>query len=296
VKWNVLNGRKIEIDILKGLAIVSVITLHSISYNGLLKIAAPFHIWQAVPVFIIIAAFNNTQSYNRMNGSALLKGYRWSFLSKRLNRLLLPFILVWIIQLLLSMVFLKTQFSLKTIILSFISGGWGLGHYFIPVIIQQLFFLPILYWLIIKYDWKAICLVFIANMLFEIVSFSLGTPFSVYRLLYFRFLFTSALGVWIAINGIKFRPWMLLSIISALYILGYYYFGYHLPIETLTGSQNAPSFFYPLLLTVIGFMYLKNKNGFIWILISKLGQASYHIFLTQMAYFWATSYGGGVHS
>jgi len=279
-----LDKRRIEIDILKGLAILSVICLHSLSYSELLLIAAPFHIWQAVPVFIILAAYNNTQSYERMPGQSLLRGYQWTFLSKRLSRLLMPFVIVWIGQILI--IVLRTDIDLKMIFLSFISGGWGPGNYFIPVIVQQLFFLPILYWLTVKWKTKAVWLVFVLSMTFEVVSYLLGTPFSVYRLLYFRFLFASILGVWIAVYGVKLKPWILLSIVSLMYIAGFYYFGYHLPIETQTGSQNAPSFFYPLLLTVLGLLYLKGKTGFIWDVIAEIGQASYYIFLAQMAYFW----------
>ena len=79
--------------------------------------------------------------------------------------------------------------------------------------------------------------------------------------------------------------------LAIMYITGINYFGFQLPIEPSWGSQNAPSFFYPLLLTMLSLLYFKNVNGFIWECIGKLGDASYHIFLTQMVYFWGV---GGV--
>ena len=57
--------RSINIDVIKGLGILSVILLHTFNTEYLLKIGAPFYIWQAVPVFIILQGFNLTNSYKR---------------------------------------------------------------------------------------------------------------------------------------------------------------------------------------------------------------------------------------
>ena len=54
--------RSVQIDILKGLAIISVILLHSWDASFLLRIGAPYYISQAVPIFIIIAAYNGVCS------------------------------------------------------------------------------------------------------------------------------------------------------------------------------------------------------------------------------------------
>jgi hypothetical protein len=54
------------------------------------------------------------------------------------------------------------------------------------------------------------------------------------------------------------------------------------------GSQHAPSYFWSLLIIMAGLIYLPSvSKNTVYVTLEKLGQASRHIFLVQMAFFWA---------
>jgi len=60
-------------------------------------------------------------------------------------------------------------------------------------------------------------------------------------------------------------------------------------------SQHAPSYFWTLVIVVVGLIYLPKKSiNIVHSVIKKLGQASWHIFLVQRTVFWTA--GGAVKS
>lgn len=53
-------------------------------------------------------------------------------------------------------------------------------------------------------------------------------------------------------------------------------------------SQHAPSYFWTVIIVISGLLYLPKKSkNIVHSVIEKLVQASWHIFLVQMAFFWA---------
>ena len=128
---------------------------------------------------------------------------------------------------------------------------------------------------------------FFANMAFEIYALVSGMPDWIYRLIFVRYLFAFGLGIWLAF-GID-RKWLSIGcIISMAYIAAINYFGYAPIAQPSWGSQNALSFLWPLSIIVMG-ISIRQKSSITTIFrpISEIGRASYHIFLTQMVYFWA---------
>lgn len=56
--------------------------------------------------------------------------------------------------------------------------------------------------------------------------------------------------------------------------------------------HQAPAYFYTALLFLVGMNFLPEKPGFVLATIAKFGNASWHIFLVQMLYFFTI----GLHS
>ena len=56
-----------DIDFIKGTAIVFVILLHILSNNALNSIYACFHIWQAVPLFILVSFYLLLKKLSRVS-------------------------------------------------------------------------------------------------------------------------------------------------------------------------------------------------------------------------------------
>jgi peptidoglycan/LPS O-acetylase OafA/YrhL len=285
--------RSSQVDIIKGLAIISVIILHSLSTPIKLSIGAPFYIWQAVPIFIIIAGYNGAMSCYAKGSIKLRQCYNWSMLSRRFHRILVPFFWIWILQQIIIVAFLGQSPCLLDLAKSLISGGQGAGTYFIPVILQHILILPALFWIGMRSPTLLLFSALFLNLCFEAVSVLSGMTEPIYKYIYARFLFAGALGVWLVVT--QNRPKICIGIctfVSLIYIAAVGYFGLSLPfIHPSWGIQNAPSYMWPFTMILLGLTFLPSTTtGFLSMIIAGLGRASYHIFLVQMTFFWIKMY------
>jgi len=281
--------RNLQIDLLKGMAIISVILLHNTYFLKIMPyILGPFYIWQAVPVFIIIAGFNGFLFYSKRNIASLLQCYRLPLLIHRIERILMPYTAIWIIETIVLLFLLDRAFSPRGLLVSFLTGGEGPGSYFVPIIIQHILITPVLYWLAKRNALLMVVISFILTMSFEVFSTKCGLSAELYRLIYLRYLFAGALGVYLAMVDNRHNIFIIIgSFVSFLYILFVNYFGLHLPfIHPAWISQNAPSFMWPMMIVILGLDYLpRNVFRLPGMMLAKIGVASYHIFLVQMIYF-----------
>lgn len=283
-----MKQRNHNIDIIKGLAILAVILIHSLTEEMLLAILSPFYIWQAVPVFMLLAGYNTAASFQRRGYVRLNQFYNFSFLYSKVERLLYPFLFIWIIQVIAHFLFLD-GLSFTNLITSLFTGGWGPGSYFILIIIQATLILPLIYMLVKKNLTVGTIVLFFISILIDAFCMLIDVPGSVYRVIVVRYLFALVLGVWLALNPKKINyKWLIpIATVSAVYIAGVYYQEWNFFIERYWQSQHAPSYFWTLLLIVIGLnAYQFKADNPVTGLIVKMGKASYHIFLVQMFYFW----------
>jgi peptidoglycan/LPS O-acetylase OafA/YrhL len=183
------DDSRVPIDILKGLAIICVILLHSWDKPFLLQIGAPYYISQAVSIFIIVAAYNGVNSYARVNATTLAECL--NNMPRRLKRLILPYCVVFIIECFI-IIFVKSNAELLASITSkpliaffFIAtGGYGPGSFFIPVLIPLIFILPILYILARKNMNVVLVVTFILNLAFEFYTIKSGMSDWICRILF----------------------------------------------------------------------------------------------------------------
>lgn len=89
------NKHYLQIDLIKALAIVSVLIIHSIpNYYSRLPISI-FTIEQAVPVFLLIMGLNGTMSFKRRSYINLKQMYGLEYFKHRLMRFLIPFLIIF---------------------------------------------------------------------------------------------------------------------------------------------------------------------------------------------------------
>lgn len=283
-----MNTRNYNIDVLKALATISVIILHSLTHSVELKILAPYHIKQAVPIFMVLAGYNTAVSYQKRNFTTLRDCYNSEYLRKRLQRLIHPFVLTWFLQMVI--VFSTTgNLNPQLSLLSFLRGGRGPGSYFVPIIVQTTLLLPFIYLFLKKNKKQSVLIMFLVSLGLELFSRVTDMGAAPYRLLIFRYVFALTLGVWLALNDKKINyKWLAcLSIGSFLYITAVNYFDWIFIMEKYWEGSHAPAYFWTLLIVVIGLklppVRIEKKVNRIFV---KIGQASYHIFLAQMVYFW----------
>lgn len=92
-----MNERLSYIDSLKGLAILFVLLLHSLSDGVRIAIWAPVHIGQAVPIFLAVTFFLSFLTMDKIGGS-ISEWFKLKRIKKMLRRVVLPFAVVLCIQ------------------------------------------------------------------------------------------------------------------------------------------------------------------------------------------------------
>ncbi|MGD1005524.1 MAG: acyltransferase family protein [Methanoregulaceae archaeon] len=296
-RYNILETTKkalpehiLQIDFLKGLAIISVVLLHSWQPDKFLVFGGPYHVWHAVPLLILIAGFTGSYAYKRRGTSTLKHAYNTEILSRRFKRLLQPYIIYWLIQIVILIFFFHSSFDFISLILNFIGGGSGWGAYFVPVIIQSVLVIPLLYLLALRDPDLMIIVALILDILLEFTMVFFGIPQGITSVLYFRYLFAGALGVWLVTSPKRPIGWLTLGgVISLIYITITCYtplFSSFNDFYGYSGISHAPAYMWTLILAIIGLLYLPRETvNWFYKYLEKAGKASWHIFLFQMLYF-----------
>lgn len=281
--------RRLNIDIIKAFAIVSVILLHTFDGNLLLEIGAPFHIWQAVPIFMILQGFNNGGSYKRREYKVINDFTDQEFIVNKTQRLLFPFIVFFIIQTVFLYLDTPNYFASENHLLRLFTGGRGPGSYFVPLTIQAQLIVPLMFLAARKSVSKMLIGSFFINVLLEVYSLTSNMNEELYRILIIRFIFALALGVALSMWGFdkfKTKSFYIASIVSLIYIVGVMYFNWNFIMEKYWHSQHIPGFIYPLFLIIFINGLEMNDENKIMQYAAEIGKASYHIFFTQLLYFW----------
>ncbi|WP_368646131.1 acyltransferase family protein [Alkalibacterium putridalgicola] len=280
--------RNYTIDIIKALAIISVILIHGLSNATLYDILAPYYIWQTVPVFMILMGYNAANSFMRKGYENLPDILARHYLLNKAERILLPFGIIWLMQVLIQFFYFENR-DIGELLLSFVEGGYGPGSYFIPLLIQATILIPFIYLILKKQPTKMMILLFFVSLLIDLASFWLNISGSLYRILIIRHLFSVTLGIWYALekSTIKLKWLVIPAIASLAYITAVHYYNWELIVEEYWHSQHAPSYFYVLFIIMIGMKHLEvGKESLLEKFFILIGQASLHIYLTQMFYFW----------
>lgn len=279
-----------QIDFIKALTIIAVIMLHTIPGDKLFAVLSPFHIWHAVPIFMVIAGITSTLSTTKHNSIFRLSDeYSIGKLKKYSKRILIPFTFIWLAEIFIMAAF--KGITLRQILKYYFVGGIGPGSYFTPIFIQHLLCFPIIMWLFDTFsDHRNIILflTFAFSIFAEWLCIQVNVPDPLYRLLYVRYIFAVAIGVFMAKYGLQLLV-SFLSLFSAVYITMVSYLKINVDfIYPSWGFQHAPAYFYTALIIIILwniYPYFKRMG----LSLNYIGRSSFHIFLFQMLYFWILS-------
>ncbi|MFD2244830.1 acyltransferase family protein [Pontibacter ruber] len=287
-----------QIDVLKGLAIVAVIALHTFTKATLIQTYAVYHIWQAVPVFLVLMGYNlglsgagRPVSFNHL--------YSRSYFQKKGSRILQPFVIIFIVALLLGLLWLllfdRNIYTFGWYTLVGVLPVSGKGNYFITMLLQSVLLLPL-----VSYGFKKKPLLTGLVLLLLEISFLLLSKniafFDKDNYLYDaalpRYFSAIALGLWLSkiTQHTSIKQMQLLLLMAAASIVYLYlvqYKGYYISYFRREWQlQNFLGFPYAALLifTVIK-LFPQQSNNILLRSIAELGKASYHIFLVQVLYF-----------
>lgn len=164
----------------------------------------------------------------------------------------------------------------------FLKGGFGPGSYYYPIMIQFIFYFPVLFGIIKKYNFSGLILCAFINLFYEILKYSYGMNEECYRLLLFRYTLLIAYGCYLAMGN--FNRHNILSVICMCIGITYIIICKYMRIVPLiTNFWTGTSLWACLFIIPISAPIILNKasNRF----VETLGRASYDIFLIQMVYY-----------
>lgn len=280
-----------SIDLVKGICIIFVIITHyKWDKYERLKFCFPFWIDMAVPVFMIISGFVYTKSFAKKQISNLDEAYAIDTLISKIIRYSIPFLIIFIFE---EIVFIRidmVQQSMFQVVVAFINGGIGRGSYYYPIMMQFIFFFPLVYELVRKRGFCGVIICGFINFVYELLKFSYGMNEECYRLLIFRYTLLISYGCWLAMDDyVRHHKVAAVCFICGFsYIVFYKYLGFQ---PTITQYWTGTSFLACLFIIPLSAPLILNK--FRCYVLEVIGKASYNIFLVQMVYY---NYAGVMYS
>ncbi|MFX0022593.1 MAG: acyltransferase family protein [Candidatus Hermodarchaeota archaeon] len=313
-----------QIDILKAAMIFLVIFDHVVSWN--IKSYVAVSLWEriSIPVFLVIMGFNLGSSFQKDGLQTLRELYSWKYFKKKIFRYILPFLVLYIASTFIGLFMYGFdltamwwgQFYPDHGFLQLFTGYllfWGPGNWFIPVLIQSILVIPLIYWLFKQNRIVGLVLCFVIEIVLQLTVFfvigEITTWEEVHLLSFFMnsalfYLPAIGLGIWFSF-GYKlsedrnFFMWLLYPI-SLGFIIAHQFFAFRIRIDgvsLLRGDYHLLMIPYSAFLFLLAMKFLPQKsNKRIARGISLISRSTYHILLTQIlgygmiTAFWGTHY------
>jgi peptidoglycan/LPS O-acetylase OafA/YrhL len=288
-----------QIDVAKGLAIISVILLHSLELSFRQSTYAAFHIGQAVPVFMILMGLN--QGLATMRRQVPFSGlYTRLYFERRIDRLLVPLLLVYVASFLAGLLWLwlkdQNKIDLNGYSLIGLLPVSGPGNYFVTLVLQSILLLPLIGYCFQRRPVATVVFLVVAEVLFLLLGNTIRL-FDQNNYLYSAALprYFSAIALGLILSRLVTRPLqaatlvpvLLLALASAAYLFRVVYQDLQVPlIRADWDAQNLLAFGYAAFVLLLLFKLLpRQSEKKILLFLAALGKASYHIFLVQVVYF-----------
>jgi hypothetical protein len=288
-----------QIDVIKGFAIISVIILHSINEKELLNTYSILHIWQAVPLFMVLMGLNTGMSV--MNKQPQLTDlYTKTYFQKKFNRIGVPFLIIFGLSIALGYIWFwltgqyKIEFRASNLI--GVLPVSGPGNYFITLTFQTILLLPFFKYLFKWHPLVALTSLVVLEVAFLLISDNLQL-FTRNNYLYSAAFprYFSAIAFGLVLSKLVIRPARATkiilifsaAIISCVYLLQITYGQMEIPqIKPEWKTQNVLTFSYAAFIVLLLFKALPNHSTN-WLLrfLASMGKSSFHIFLFQIVYF-----------
>ena len=288
------SPRSSAIDTIKGLAIVSVICLHSLSVHTLYAIAALFSIWQAVPVFIFLMGRNAAASLARRGRRSLREVYSHEYLAQRFDRIYVPFVLAFAATVVVTNVTGTAHDHVRTIVGGLLAGTLpidGPGNYFITLVFQFALVFPLVFWGLRRQPVATLLLCAAVELAFDLLARRVGVvkqhPY-IYEVCLARYMLLVALGALLAhapARRLLAARWLWVGTLVSVACLALN------SVDSSTGPLGGSdwdfaSTFYAVFIVVLGIALLPSvARGSASRALGELGRASYHIFLVQIIWF-----------
>ena len=288
-----------QINVIKGFAIISVVILHSINEKVLLNSYSILHIWQAVPLFMVVMGLNAGMSvFNKKPEFSEL--YTKTYFKNKFDRIIIPFLFIFVLSILLGYIWywFTGQYKIEFRHSNFMGllPVSGPGNYFITLTLQSILLLPFIKYL---FKWRPF-LTLISLVVLEVIFLLISDDLRLFtrnNYLYSAAFprYFSAIAFGLVLSKLVFRPARTtkiilitcIAIISGVYLIEITYGFMDIPqIKEEWETQNVLTFSYAAFMVFLLFKTLPDHSDN-WLLkfLALMGTASYHIFLVQIVYF-----------
>ena len=281
--------RVYQLDYLKGISIMFVIITHVTIYSTLsnTSIVFPYFVNMAVPFFIIVSGYAHSQSYEKRELKTLREYYKFKDLFNKAKAIYVPFVVIYVLELILTRIMDGRMVGIKEAVHIFITGGLGPGSYYIPILMELIVVMPIIYWLVNRNVLQGSLSVIAVQVLLEWMIQITNFPQEIYRLLIVRYLVFLLTGVLLY----KYRErqknilLFLCMCIGAVYIWKVNYEEYVPYLFQFWTTTSAPTALWAGGVTAFFIKYMPMFPKRIDMCMSKIGRSTYYIYLIQMVYF-----------
>jgi uncharacterized membrane protein YcfT len=315
----VIFKRIIELDQIKGIAIIGVVLLHSVFtqlghqpylhslwniQNSFARYAADSIYFQVaslvMPLFVLVIGINFILQMNKMHIYVFNKESLKRFYANKLERIVFPVLVLGAIEYA-GLALLNTSFSASRLLLSFVEHPiFGMGSNFIPFLLVFYFIAaPIILWL---YRKTGAWIILISILLFPISYPIFAHPgFALYDWFFYIFYWGPAVALGCVIGGyiiltggnLSIRPLLRERWFALTFILGFALF--EAVFILLYPVVSNDFWYYVLPSSIVGivpftilFLVLQFSNNFnrrIFSFLAFFGKLSLEIYLVQMIYF-----------
>lgn len=280
--------RYLSLDVLKAISIILIILTHvNVTDAQRSELLYNFWVYPAVPIFMVISAFNYTER-------GVESWFSSGVFLKRCGRLLIPYVIVFAIEIIRSVYLNGKIGSAISIISSFLCGGGGPGGYYIAMLFQLLVIFPVVYSLLKPQEsrLKNTCGLILFCLLYEIGANTIPLTGQFYRICLFRLLLAVVLGILLSmykerISGSAIP--VICFIMGAIYLFMVTCAGY---TPKIVNSWLPTSMFAIPYSVAIVYWFYKKENFFtrhqrniVVVVLAFIGRATYFIFLSQKVYF-----------
>lgn len=297
----------LQIDLLKGLAILCVLFHHTVLINSTPKqILANWTFGLAVPVFICILGLTMGMSFTRRGASTLRELFSKSYFVRRFDRIVYPVLLLILLEVVYGAIFFAFRGSSPLVIKPQILLGWLPipvdGNYFVEIAIESIFMIPLIYYGYRRAPRLTLITCFGVNLAFQLAAMSARFWQNFYTP---RVIALMALGLLIADETVADKTSSFSKrdrLILAGGTIGVFLLlenSVRLSLSPIIARQvsifNGPlyglliflgSMFYVAFLVLIGIKFLpRTGTNPLVRALARMGRLSYHIFLMQLVYF-----------
>jgi peptidoglycan/LPS O-acetylase OafA/YrhL len=324
----IVSSRKsdfFQIDFLKAAMIFLVIFDHYVHWN--IKGDIGVALWEriSIPVFLVILGFNMGHSFRGQGDMSLKQLYSWSYFKKKILRYVVPFLILYAASTFIGLfmygfdfiAMYDNQYSPNHGIINLFVGimpFWGPGNWFIPVLLQSILVVPLLYWGLTKKPVITLILTFVIEIILQVTVFFIIGDITTWEEVHYLSVFMNSILFYLSAVGLgmwfsqdhnlqskhNFFMWFLYPL-SLVYLVIYQFFGFRFRFDgtpLLRGDYHFMVFPYSAFLVLLALKLLpKTSKAKISRTISLIGKSTWHILLTQILGFgmvtawWGSHYG-----